>query len=342
MQQALLDYAQYLQERSLSLRSAVDYPKEALNYLHWLVVDGLKQLNEITHSHVQSYWRDLSTRQYREKPLSASTVRKRLEMVKAFLSWCYEQGILWRNPAQGLALPQKSRTLPRNIPKPWEMKALLDSVDVSTALGRRDKAILELMYSTGLRNAELRALRLSDLHLKSATLYVVGKGSKAAMLPIGASALKALSDYLLFARDKLLAGKGHGGPRFLGGASWERDHKQVGSDLIFLSVNGHKLSSGNLGDMITRYAKKAGLEYQLKPHGIRHACATHLLLNGADVRLIQKLLRHSSLDTTQIYTHLNVDDLAQAQRLYHPREMSQRDQAAKEENAGDGGLVNDE
>lgn len=297
-EQYIARFGDWLKAQGFSERTVTDYPDSVRKFLKWCRDHGVFSVDEMTSRHLRAYQGDLMAREYHGHPLSQSTLKKRMEEVKSFLKFLLQSGIIWRDPSSGMEFPKRQRLLPRNILDVCEIEWILRQPDLNSPLGLRDQAIIELLYSTGLRNSELRYLTLDQIHLHSRTLRVIGKGGKEALLPIGEKALESLSAYLLHGRPELDRGLAY----------------------VFLSKNGRLLTLANLGDMLKRYAKKAGIEKSVTPHGFRHSCATHLLQNGADIRVIQKLLRHESLDTTQIYTRVDIRDLEKAQRLYHPLE----------------------
>jgi site-specific recombinase XerD len=240
--------------------------------------------------------------EFRGKPLNVRTIHFRLGVVKTFFKFMHKSGRIYHDPMANYTLPKQPKTLPRNIGDVAEVRALIECPNVAEPLGKRDKALLELVYSCGLRNQEVRSLELRHLDLKGRQLRVLGKGGSENVVPFGECAGKALEDYLLFGRGELVK-------------------KESEKDFLFLSNLGLPISTEALRQIFMKYCKKAGIEKELRAHSLRHSCATHLLQNGADIRHIQRLLRHQSLDTTQIYTRVDVGDLRQAQLKYHPREQ---------------------
>jgi integrase/recombinase XerD len=191
------------------------------------------------------------------------------------------------------------RRLPHANLTPREAIQLLEAVETDSPLGLRDRAMLELLYSTGIRNAELRALTVADIGERTLAIRA-GKGNKDRVVPLGKTAASVLSDYMQQARPKLAC------------------HDGVYN--IFLTKNGLPLDCFAVINAVRRAAHAAGIKKHIHPHSIRHACATHMLKGGADIRHIQKLLGHATLQTTQIYTQVEIGDLKAVHRLYHPRE----------------------
>jgi integrase/recombinase XerD len=238
----------------------------------------------------------------RNGKLSSATVYRMMMNLRAFFRWLKRSGKAYVDPAADLELPRKPRrVLPRYL-EVDEVLKLLDVPDPGSALGSRDRAILELMYSSALRGGDVCSLRLDWIDLRRMQLVVDGKGGKQALLPFGERAGRAVANYLAFGRPQLLARGG------------------TGSRNLFVSKSGHVLRTNVVHDIVSGCGKAAGLEKACSPHMLRHSCATHLLRNGADLRVIQTLLRHEDISTTQIYTHVDVEDLKAAQKKYHPRE----------------------
>ena len=233
-------------------------------------------------------------------PLSVATQLLRLSALMGFFRYLFKQGIIFTDPAASLEQPKRRKALPRGILTGKQVLALMGAPDTKTLLGLRDRAILELLYATGMRNEELRSLRIIDVDREAGQLCVTGKGMKDRVVPIGRIAMNWLSLYLERARPALAIGQDRG--------------------LLFLTKNGRKITGLNLIDLVRKYAIKAGLPGTITPHALRHTCATHLLQAGADIRVIQVLLGHSSLSTTEIYTHVDITDLKKVHRACHPRE----------------------
>jgi site-specific recombinase XerD len=244
------------------------------------------------------------------KPLAPHTRAQRLWIITELLEWLVEHRLMLTNPASGLSPKMPPRKLPARIPTESEMIRLLSAPNTRTSIGRRDRAILEMLYSTGLRVAEAAALDVMDLDLTVGTLLVrCGKGGKSRVVPLGDAAVAALLDYLQHTR-----------PGFM---------QKPGVAALFLASDhngfaGNRLSKASIRLIVRESAKKAGLDRRINPHQIRHACATHMLRAGADLRHIQQLLGHSRIDTTEIYTHVDVTDLADVLARTHPRFRSKQ------------------
>lgn len=232
--------------------------------------------------------------------LSISTQLLRISALKGFFHHLFKTGMLFHDAAAPLEEPKRRKTLPRGILSGKQVLALLNAPDTESPIGLRDRAILELLYATGIRNEELRSLKLTDVDRELGQVRVTGKGMKDRVVPAGRIAMNWLAQYLEKARPALLAGPDDA--------------------LLFLSKHGRKINGANMRDLVMKHAKRAGLPGIITPHALRHTCATHLLQAGADIRVIQVLLGHSSLSTTEIYTRVDITDLKKIHRACHPRE----------------------
>jgi integrase/recombinase XerD len=262
-------------------------------------VESLNQIDAKTIYSYQNYLYNASGRG--EKKLSLSTQRRRLVVIRTFFRFLVSTDELLVNPASGLKLPKESKHLPRGVISEKRIINLLDQPDVNTSLGLRDRTMMEVMYSTGIRNSELRNLSVYDVELTEQRLVVRhGKGSKDRMVPLGEIACDWLKEYLQTVRPKLI--------------------KDPDQELLFLSRTGRQLTKENLVWIIRKYIKRAGFTKDFTPHSFRHTCATHMLKHGADIRYIQQMLGHRSVATTQIYTKVESKDLKQIHRRCHPRE----------------------
>jgi integrase/recombinase XerD len=308
-------FKEYLSARNLSSRTVEEYPKDIEPFLTYIQSQEVENIRSVTIGHIQGYHSLLMERTYRGKQLSVRTIQSRLSQVKSFFRFLHKTSKVYFDPACNYELPKRGKRLPKNIITIPEAIKLLDKPDLSTLLGIRDKAIMELLYSSGIRSTELRKMELGDMNQEDQTIYIIGKGDVEAIVPYGSEAKRALEHYLLFSRSKLL--KSYKGGRPL---SSKRLKEEQGKEYIFLSRNGYGLTQANLYLIIRRYADVVSIEHKVGPHSLRHSCATHLLKNGAGIRQIQQLLRHKDINTTQMYTHVDIEDLKTAQAKYHPRE----------------------
>ena len=297
-------YLEHLQVRNYAPRSIESIEAHLRFFLEYLETEtAVSDLAELSHDDMSAYqtWVYFSgNRKEPERPLSLVTQRKRISAVQGFFRYLFRQRILLLDPTGNMEKPRSRKLLPRGILDEKQTLRLLNAPNVKTPLGLRDRAILEMLYATGIRSGELRAIRLMDVDREKEQLRVKGKGSKERIVPIGRIALNWLAEYLEKGRPLLLSGRDTG--------------------ILFPTKNGRGITAANLVDLVRKYAKKAGLSDKITPHSLRHTCATHLLRAGADIREIQVLLGHSSLGTTQIYTHVDITDLKRVHRACHPRE----------------------
>lgn len=296
-------YREYLLARGFSPRVVKEYPASVRHFLAQVEEqEGCLDIRLLSRAHVEDYHGALLVRpSNRKRPLKASTRLLRLLHVRSFFRFLHTSGRIAWDPTAALALPKTSKPLPAHLLTEEEAARLLLAVDLKAPLGVRDRALLELLYGSGLRVSEALGLRLSDVDLGGEALVVMGKGHRQELVPVLGEAKKALDHYLRFARPKLLRGRG-------------------ASEAVFLSHRGQPLHPIDVAVRIRAYAQKAGLSKRPTPHSFRHSCATHLLKAGADIRFIQRLLRHKSISTTQVYTRLDLRDVQEALRKYHPRE----------------------
>jgi integrase/recombinase XerD len=304
----LHQFAEKLELRGYSKRSIKDYPYNMRHFMRYLEEkEGLQSLSLVTPQHLTAYHAYLQYAKFRKgKHLATVSVIKRLEAVKLFYKIMFAEKLIKQDFAPLIVIPKRKSGIPRHVPTEKEMTMLLDAIAPFDILAIRDRAMLELLYATGLRSEELRTATVENLDINERTLRVTGKGLKDRLVPVGDWVMPYLLEYLATVRPKLL-------------------HPRNPSPLLFISKNGRPITFGNFGDLIKRYAKKAALPIPVTPHSFRHACATHLLKGGADIRYVQELLGHTALSSTQIYTKLDISFLKQAHKKYHPRERADRD-----------------
>lgn len=273
-------------------------------FLDFLRGQDEEDLARVTADTVYRYQMHLYAAQTRDRPLSLNTQCGRLTVVRSFFRYLVQRGHVWADPTSGLELPRPKKGLPRGVMTRREVEKVLAQPDPDTPLGLRDKAILEVLYSTGLRNGELRNLTVQDVDIAQEELRVrEGKGGRDRVLPLGEIAARYVEQYAKHARP-VLAGKNPEPVPFL-----------------FVNHQGRKLGDNALNyPIVQKYVKRARLSKRVTPHSFRHTCATHMLKGRANIRHIQALLGHKSLETTQIYTRVEVGDLKREHRRTHPRE----------------------
>ena len=242
-----------------------------------------------------------------EKQYSKSTIARKLATLRSFYKFLAKRNRIESNPVASIRTPKQEKKLPRFL-EYEEVKRLLETPPTNTWLGSRDRAILETLYSTGIRVSELVALNMDDIDFLGEVIHVRGKGKKERIAPIGSSVLQVIQHYMEF-RNKRAQSNGNFDPK-----------------VLFVNKHGRRLSTRSVRRKMDKYLKMAGLDPAISPHTLRHSFATHMLNNGADLRSVQELLGHQSLSTTQIYTHLGTTKLKEVYDNAHPRETEQIDQ----------------
>ncbi|WP_276618796.1 tyrosine recombinase XerC [Syntrophomonas wolfei] len=248
----------------------------------------------INHNSVRQY-----LAQMQEKGLSRATMARKLAALRSFIKFLCRENILADNPIAAVSTPKQERKLPRFL-YTREIDLLMNAPDLSTAAGKRDRAILETLYASGLRVSELTNLDKLAIDFSENYIKVLGKGGKERMVPLGSRAREALLLYLQQGRAYLEA-EGQASPA------------------LFLNKNGQRLSPRSIRNIINKYVETMAINQRVSPHTLRHSFATHLLNNGADLRSVQELLGHVKLSTTQIYTHLSREKIKDIHRQTHPR-----------------------
>jgi integrase/recombinase XerC len=288
------------EERGFSSHTVRAYEADLGRFLQFLAVDFLSEApgsirpDSIDALAIRSFLASQA-----RAGLGPQSQARSLSALRSLFRFACREGTLQSNPAEGIRTPKQARSLPRHL-RPGEVENLLDAVDGDEPLARRDSAILELLYASGLRVSELAELDWPNLNLRARTLRVMGKGGKERMVPFGKPAALALTRWMQVWEDV-------------------RASEQGAEEPVFLNYRGTRLSARSVRRIIDRYVEKAALAAGVHPHTLRHTFATHLLEGGADLRTIQELLGHSSLSTTQRYTHLELDRLLQVYREAHPR-----------------------
>jgi len=279
-------------ERGLAANTLVAYERDLRALAAFAVEHGLELL-ELAHADLADF-----TGSLRERGLKARSQARHVFSIRGFFGFALREGWLARDPTENLRPPRAFRGLPRHL-SPVQVEALLKAPDVATAVGLRDRAILEVLYATGLRASELTALALDGLNLELGLVRVLGKGGKERLVPLGREARRWITRYLKETR---------------GGFVRERS-----GNLLFLSQRGGRLTPMGLWGLVRRHAVAAGIERVLTPHVLRHSFATHLLERGADLRALQVMLGHADISTTEIYTHVSRERLRQIYDRLHPR-----------------------
>ena len=239
-----------------------------------------------------------------------SSAARRLAAVRSFGRWLRREELVERDPGALMAAPKQERKLPARLDEP-EMTRLIEAPDGSTPLGRRDRAILELFYASGLRLAELAGLGLEDIDLGNRRVRVLGKGGKERIVPFTRAAAAALRAWL--------PDRGALAPRDGGAAPASRSRGRAAAEPLFVNYRGGRLSTRSIDRLVRRHAAAAGTRLGISPHALRHSFATHLLERGADLRAIQEMLGHARISTTQRYTHVSAAQLLSVYKKTHPK-----------------------
>ncbi|MGF1671226.1 MAG: site-specific tyrosine recombinase XerD [Balneolaceae bacterium] len=296
---ALNRYLQFIKlEKGLALNSIVSYENDLLRYLIYLEDDlRIKNLGGVTLQHIEKYLGILS-----ELNLSVSSIARNISSIRSFHEFAVVENMAEANPAELVELPKKAKNLPEVLSVD-EVDRLLASPDRTTTAGIRDAAILEILYATGMRVSELTHLELDRLYFEIGFIRVIGKGSKERLVPVGEAAQTATEHYLELCRPELISKK----------------NPEKAKNRVFLNQRGGALTRMSIWNIVNRYAEKAKIQKNVYPHIFRHSFATHLLEGGADLRAVQEMLGHSSILTTEIYTHVDRSMLHQIHKQFHPR-----------------------
>ena len=237
-----------------------------------------------------------------EKAYSKATVARKLATLRSFYKYLIRSGHIEENPLSSVRTPKQEKKLPRFL-EYEEVKILLETPPLDNWLGARDRAILEVLYSTGIRVSELVALNMDDIDFLGEVVHVRGKGKKERIAPISSSALQTIQHYMEFRNKR------------------SQNNENFDIRVLFVNKHGRRLSTRSVRRKMDKYLKIAGLDPNISPHTLRHSFATHMLNNGADLRSVQELLGHQSLSTTQVYTHLTTSKLKEVYDQAHPREQ---------------------
>jgi len=282
-------------EKNLSTNSITSYKTDLERYINFLYNgESIRELNSIRQIHIRNFIRFLN-----DQNLSSSTINRSFSSIRSYHKYLSYEKKITHNPTQLLESPKISKKLPKVL-SVQEINEIINSVKVENSMGYRDKAILETLYSAGLRVSELCSLEMNNILFDSAMLRVVGKGNKERYVPLGDKAIKLINDYCKYIRSALVdKKKSHGN--------------------VFLSKNGKQLTRMTIFNIMKKWSRISGINKDISPHTFRHSFATHLLEGGADLRAVQEMLGHSDISTTQIYTHLDNEYLKEVHRTFHPR-----------------------
>ena len=293
-------------EKNVSPYTVRNYRREIEQFLSFLKEQGIDSWDEVDRHVLRRYLAWLQAQGY-----AKASITRRISELRSFCRYLVREGILEANPVRAISSPRVPKRLP-NYLELEEVEALLAAPDLTSPQGQRDRAILEVLYASGLRVSELVSLNLRNVNLYRGEIRVWGKGAKERVALLGEPACRALKRYIEDGRPKLLRGN-------------------KPTNALFLNRSGGRLSTRSVSNILDKYAKLAGLGRRVTPHIIRHTFATHLLDGGADLRTVQELLGHADLTSTQIYTHVSQ---ARAREVYlkaHPRAEEQGSKGAREQ-----------
>jgi len=281
-------------ERGLSTNTIVAYSHDLIGFFDFLKQKGVSPAH-ISQEDLTSFIVEQNMK------LSPRSMARCLVSIRMFYRFLVSEGNIESNPARLLGVPKMYQHLPDVLSRD-EMNSLLMQPDITTALGKRDKAIVEILYATGLRVTELIGLTMHNINLEVGSIRTIGKGSKERIIPMGSKAVDSIKDYLQNSRPILL-----------------KKRYATGGSRLFLNSRGSPITRQGLWKIIKKYALMAGITKSVTPHTVRHSFATHLLEGGADLRSVQIMLGHADISTTQIYTHVARERLKEIHEKYHPR-----------------------
>lgn len=296
MEDQLKDFIHFLiVEKGLAQNTIVAYERDLKSYIHYLkTAETILQLNDVQRIHIVHFLGFL-----KEQGKSSKTVARHVASIRAFHQFLLRDKVTDHDPSVLIETPKLERSLPKVL-NLQEVERLLDTPKTTDHYGLRDKAMLEILYATGIRVSELIGLNLGDVHLTMGFVRCIGKGNKERIIPVGRTAQSALENYLK-----------HGRPCFL--------PKNRQEEALFLNHHGKRLTRQGFWKILKKITKEAGIDKELTPHTLRHSFATHLLENGADLRSVQEMLGHADISTTQIYTHVTKTRLKDVYSKFHPR-----------------------
>tara|TARA_R100001143_G_scaffold52481_2_gene47643 strand:- start:4027 stop:4938 length:912 start_codon:yes stop_codon:yes gene_type:complete len=296
---ALKQYLRFVKvEKGLAENSVLSYKNDLERYLRFVSNDlKINQLGGITVAHIENFLMELLS-----MDLSISTVARNISSIRSFHEFVVVEKLADANPAELVELPKKAKKLPEVLTA-TEVEQIIDSIDRTISVGVRDAAILETLYASGMRVSELTDLEIDDLYFEIGFIKVIGKGNKERLVPMGELAQKAVEHYVENARNDFLSSK----------------KPEKSKNRVFINQRGGPLSRMSIWNIVNKYAEKAGIKKNVYPHIFRHSFATHLLEGGADLRAVQEMLGHSSIITTEIYTHVDRSLLHQIHKEFHPR-----------------------
>ncbi|MFD2305564.1 site-specific tyrosine recombinase XerD [Enterococcus termitis] len=295
MEEQMIDYLHYLQiERGLSLNTRKSYERDLHKYLAFLQDQKIESWQLVDRYIIMEYLQLLNN-----ESNSSATIIRMISTLRGFHQFLRQERVMDHDPMQHIDSPKKAQKLPSTL-SVEEVTALIETPDTTKPLGIRNRTILEVMYATGLRVSELVDLKIGDLHLSIGLLQTIGKGDKERIIPLGDYAIQWIEKYLEEARPTLIK-------------------KNQNETHLFVNHHGKPLSRQGVWKNLKQIVQEAGINKNITPHTLRHSFATHLLENGADLRIVQELLGHADISTTQIYTHITKQRMADVYKQHFPR-----------------------
>ena len=287
-------------ERGLAANTVTSYRRDLRRYAAFLAARGVDDLDDVAEQDIAAFLSALREGDADHPPLGASSAARTVVAVRGLHRFAHREGLTRTDPGREVHPPTPPRRLPKALPVDQVERILAAAGPDDTPLGIRDRALLELLYGTGARISEAVGLDVDDLALDTGTVLLRGKGSRQRIVPVGSYACAAVSAYLVRARPALAT-------------------KGTGTPAVFLNARGGRLSRQSAWSVLRRAAQRAQIDAEVSPHTLRHSYATHVLDGGADVRVVQELLGHASVTTTQVYTLVTVDRLREVYAAAHPR-----------------------
>lgn len=280
-------------ERNVSTHTLDAYKRDINQYLMYLGNLDIKNLSDVKSTHIRDYIRVLS-----DGGMAPASISRIISSIRTYYRFLSSENILDENPVLLINNPKLPKKLP-DVLSEKEISLIINAIQESSQFYQRDKAIIELLYSCGIRVTELCNLEMSNLFIDEDLIRVMGKGNKERLLPLGIRSKKYLDDYIKHSRNSHI--------------------KKSGSSFVFVSRNGNQLTRAMINIILNKWTQASGLKKSVSPHKLRHSFATHLLEGGADLRFVQALLGHSDISTTQIYTHIDKHYLKEVYKIHHPR-----------------------
>lgn len=289
----MLEFLKYLKdEKNYSKLTVINYGKDLKLFLQFLKIEKITDIKKIDYKLMRSYLSFLYEKEYSKK-----TIARNISTLRSFFKYLLKENHIKQNPMTLIQNPKPDKKLPKVL-YTNDLEDLLKIPDINTSLGQRDSAILEMFYSTGIRVSELVSLKIKDINFYDRRIKILGKGNKERYVLYGSVLSEKLNCYLKDGRIKL---------------------NKNGSDYLFLNKNGGNLTTRGVEKILDNIVKKSNLKYHISPHTLRHTFATHMLDNGADLKVVQELLGHENLATTQIYTHVSNERLREVYLKSHKR-----------------------